>query len=1328
MFSKFSVKKPYTVIVGVVMVLLLGFISFTSSTTDLLPKMELPYVVVYTSYPGASAEKVETSLTKVLESSIGTTENLVNMSSVSSDNLSLIILQFADDTNMDSAMINLNAKVDLVKGYLDSSVSTPTLMAINPNMMPIMMATIDYEGQDLKSLSEFVDSKVVPELEKTKGVATVTPQGLLEETVQIVLDQDKIDDINNKILNSVDSELAKAERDLLDSLKQVNDGLVKINDGQATLNSTKTETVEQLAQTSVQLQQAATNLIAMDSQVTQLKAEKIAFQTIVDSYDAATASMPGSTSAEVIVKVNGDIATAQAGLNTLTQAKNTLTIILSGLPTDDTLLLDQATVDALAPFSIILTTSDTVLKAKELINNQLPVYTAQIDSANNILANLNNLLMLASKVDDARVKLSNVDIEIATAEGVKQAASAMLVKAGIDVSDLTKLQVQLESGKITAGGEFTKGEITLTNSKASLESAKVQLEDGLKQLREKRDEALKSANISGAITPDMISNILMAENFSMPAGYILHDDSSILIKVGDQFNSMGEIENLVLMSMNIDGLEEIRLSDLADVQIVDNSDEIYTKVNGNDGVIITFQKNSTSSTTEVCNSLEKKFKTLEGEYEGLHFATLLNQGTYINTVVNSVLENFLFGAILAVLILILFLKDIKPTIVIALSIPISLMFSLVLMYFSGVTLNIISLSGLALGVGMLVDNSVVVVENIYRLRGEGMGIIKASIQGAKQVSGAIIASTLTTVCVFLPIVFATGLAKQLFVDMGLTIAYSLFASLIVALTLVPMLSSKLLKKDTQKNHKWFDGIVNAYEKSLQWTLKHKTVLLVLVVALFAFSVYSVSRMGMNLIPNMQSEQISMNVELIDEKTTEKDAQDIYDEIINRVKDLEGIDTIGVTASGGRPMVSMIAGSGGSGQSTTFYIITDKNVNMNKLTDSIQTTIQDLPITSSISTNNMELGALGSSGVAITLYGDNLDELQIAGRNVADQLRNIEGIAEVNDGNEKPTNELHVIVNKNKAMEYGLTVAQVYQTIASGIKEETKSTKVTFDNKEYPIVIVKDDSELITVDSLETTILKGTKNKETEEIELSEIATVENRTGMSSINRENSRRYITVSATIKDGYNVALVSRDVEKLLDTSHIPSGVELEFAGENETIMETMIVLVQMILLAIAFIYMIMVAQFQSLLSPFIVMFTIPLAFTGGLLALLVTGQDLSIVAMLGFLVLSGVVVNNGIVFIDYANQLRAEGYNVRDALVETGRARLRPILMTALTTILAMTTMALGIGAGSAMMQGMAIVTIGGLTYATLLTLFIVPIMYEVFNKKRKYKVIKEEGEDE
>ncbi|MFR5599340.1 MAG: efflux RND transporter permease subunit, partial [Holdemania filiformis] len=317
MFSKFSVKKPYTVIVGVVMCLLLGVISFMNSTTDLLPEMELPYVVIYSTYPGASAEKVETSLTRILESSVSTTENLSNMSSISSDNLSLIILEFADDTNMDTAMLDLNAKIDLVKGYLDETISSPTLMAINPNMMPIMMATADYDGHDLQGLSDFVNEKVVPELEKTKGVASVDPTGLLEETVQIVLDHDKIDEINNKVLDSVDSELAKNERELREKLQEVNDGLQKITDGESELTSTKNETYDKLAQSSVQLQQAATNLIAMDSQITQLKAEKAAFEQIVSGVDQLKAQLGLSAEAtpeEVTAAVEAAIAKAQEGL------------------------------------------------------------------------------------------------------------------------------------------------------------------------------------------------------------------------------------------------------------------------------------------------------------------------------------------------------------------------------------------------------------------------------------------------------------------------------------------------------------------------------------------------------------------------------------------------------------------------------------------------------------------------------------------------------------------------------------------------------------------------------------------------------------------------------------------------------------------------------------------------------------------------------------------------------------------------------------------------------------------------------------------------------
>lgn len=1318
MFSKFSVKKPYTVIVGVVMVLLLGVISFMNSTTDLLPEMELPYVVIYSTYPGASAEKVESSLTKALESSVSTTEDLINMSSVSSDNLSLIILEFADDTNMDTAMINLNAKIDLVKGYLDDTVSAPMLLALNPNMMPVMMATVDYDGHDLQSLSDFVNNAIIPELEKTKGVASVDATGLLEETVEIQLDQDKIDEINNKVLASVDSELAKSERELRDKLKEVNEGLDKLSQGESDLSGTKDETYDKLAQSSVQLQQAATNLIAMDSQIMQLKAEKAAFQQVVAQIlnqlglPAEAGRDEIQTAAETIIK------TMQESLAQLEKNKKGLAAIqpqIASIPDEQE--LDEAIKALLANHNI----------PGEFENyGQLKIAIDQmIGETDKAIAEITGQLsafsveQILSAYDDAKVKLSNVDIEIATAEGVKQAASSMLVQAGIDVSDLASLQAKLEAGKLTASGEITKGEMTLSTTRQTLESAKAQIEDGLDQLADARDEALEKADIGGILTPAMISNMLTAENFSMPAGYIASNDSSILIKVGDQFAALEEVENLLLLSMDIDGLRDVRLSDLAAVRIVDNSGEIYTKVNGNDGVILSFQKSSTASTAEVCKAIHKKFDKLSESYDGLHMSALMDQGVYIDTIVNSVLENFLYGAVLAVIVLILFLKDVKPTIVIALSIPISLMFAIVLMYFSGVTLNLISLSGLALGVGMLVDNSVVVIENIYRMRNEGAGLQEAAIEGAKQVAGAIIASTLTTVCVFLPIVFATGLARQLFVDMGLTIAYSLLASLIVALTLVPMLASKVLKKQNMKKQGFFEAMVKGYDRLLRWSLSHKLAVLAGVTLLLVYSFWGAFNMGMTLIPEMDSGQMSVSITVNNEEATDQECYALYDQAMERLMTVDGVETVGVT-SGGSGMMSMM--SSGSGKAATFYIITEEKADTARMSRDIPQVLADLDVTASVSTSNMDLSALGGSGVAMTLYGDDLDELQKAAVQVGDQLRQVEGIDEVDDGQEDPAEQLRVIVDKNEAMKYGLTVAQVYQAVSAGIKEETSSTTLAIQDKEYPVVIVQDPKALSTAENLKDLTLTGTQDQKEKEIRLSEIADIESGTGMSSIYRENSRRQVSVSGTIKDGYNVTLVSREVEKTLNTDQLPASVELVFTGENETIMETMITMVQMILLAVAFIYMIMVAQFQSLLSPFIVMFTIPLAFTGGFLALMLTGQELSIVAMLGFLVLCGIVVNNGIVFIDYANQLKEQGRTTREAILETGRTRLRPILMTALTTILAMTTMALGVGTGSDMMQGMAVVTIGGLTYSTLLTLFIVPILIELANRRKDRRALK------
>lgn len=1316
MISKFSVKKPYTVIVGVVMVLLLGVISFMNSTTDLLPTMELPYVVIYTSYPGASAEKVETSLTKVLESSIATTENLNTMSSVSSDNISMIVLEFIDDTNMDRAMIDLNAKIDLVKGMLDEKVGNPTLLALNPNMMPIISVTADYEGKDIKELSTFVQEVILPEIEKTSGVASVDTQGLLKETVEITMDQEKIDELNYILLSSVDRKLADAEKEVRQGLKQVNEALTKVKTGQSDLSLSKDKINNELTNTGIKLQEAATNLIAMSSQITQLEAEKAVFNQIVFVVDTfkQTNGLEGAADEVVEQVIVALIAPLEQDISELNQKLADLNQINNEIN-----LLNPADVIAndyqlrLSALHIDLTGCTNYQDVTPLITIEINAVDQQLSLASTKLNSLNQLKMMLGQYVDAKSQISVTDIKLETAKKVKQTATDMLVKAGIDVSNLSALQAKIDQGLFSANSEFTKGEIITIQTQNQLEETKIQLENALKDIEKSRDETLDKANLSEALSPAMISNILMAQNFSMPAGTIATSDEMILLRIGEEYASIEELQSQLLISMDIDGLRSITLNDVATVRFVDNKGDLYTKINGNDGIIMSIQKTATSSTSDVSSALQKRFELLETDYEGLHFYTLLDQGVYIDLIISSVLDNFLYGALLAILVLIVFLKNIKPTIVIALSIPISLMFAIVLMYFSNVTLNVISLSGLALGVGMLVDNSVVVVENIYRLRSEGVSIIKASIEGAKEVSGAIIASTLTTVCVFLPIVFATGLAKQLFVDMGLTIAYSLLASLIVALTLVPMLSSKLLVKEIKTKQLLFNKFVTLYEKLLRSALKHKIIVLSAVVGLLMFSIYATTKIGMTLIPPMNSGQMSLNISPINEDLKDEELLLLYDEVMTSVQTVKGVKMVGVSKSSDANIMEM----GRDSSVQNFYIITEDNVDYKATEQAILNSLKPIEVDASLMTSNMDLSALGSSGVGINLYSNDLDDLHSARKIIIDQLKTIDGIEGIVDEYSDLSPDIRVIVDKNKAMSYGLTVAQVYQAIASNIQKDISSISVTLDQKDYPIVIIKDETSLINVTNLKDALLSGTKDQKSVDVRLDEIATITNGTAMNSINRHNSKRLVTINASIYEDYNITHVTQDVKEMIDISKLPNGVELVYSGENESIMETMGTLVLMILLAIVFIYMIMVAQFQSLLSPFIVMFTIPLAFTGGILALVIFNMELSIVAMLGFLVLCGVVVNNGIVFIDYTNQLRNQGFNLQDALIETGKKRLRPILMTALTTILAMTTMALGIGEGSEMMQGMAVVTIGGLTYATLLTLIVVPVMYDLFNKKRR-----------
>ncbi len=1230
MISNYSVKKPFTVFVAVILIIILGVISFTSMTTDLLPKMDLPYAIIMTTYVGASPEKVENVVTKPLEQSMSTISNIKNVSSISSENSSVVILEFSNDVNMDSALIEINSKLDLIKAaWNDDMIGSPMVSKINPNMMPIMLTAVDVQNMDNAEVTAFVNNKIMPELERIDGVASVSATGLLEEQIKVKLSQNKIDDVNKKILGSVNSKLSKTQVEL-------NNAKSKLNEGKETLKKQSNEQTSKLI-------------------------------------DGLSAIKAGSAK---IDSAKNEIETKEQGLNI---TKNTLTTTIQGM---DTLL------------------------------NKLNSEKAELVKLGNNLT------------DEQKIKLEALNSSISKTEELKKETNSKLeeVNSGLNQISIAKIELNkqkenlakqekdLEMAKVTLTKELSKAEQALTTSET-------ELNNGIKQFEEARDQALKSASIDGIITIDMISNILKAENFSMPAGYIETSNDKMIIKVGEKFNNVDEVKNLKILSFDIEGLENITLNDLADIEFTDNSNEIYAKVNGNNGVVLTFQKQSTTSTAEVCKDIENKMDKLETQNENLRFTTLMNQGVYIDIIINSVLDNLVYGGILAVIILFVFLKDYKPTLIIALSIPISLTFAIALMYFTGVTVNIISLSGLALGVGMLVDNSIVVIENIYRLRKNGESVKTAAIRGASSVAGAITSSTLTTVCVFLPIIFIQGISRQLFTDMGLTIAYSLLASLIVAITLVPAMASKMFKETKIKKDIFFDKIISMYEKLLGVALNHKITVVLTALVLLIGSFMLTGIMGTAFIPSVDGEQISISMETPKEVTSEE-TKKMADEIIEKLLTIEEIEEIGALDSGTMSSISSL--SGGNSNSISMYAILkeDRKGTNAEIANKIYELTNGMNCEISVSTSEMDMSSMMTSGVQIVVKGTDIDKLQEVAKEVSSLLEGIEGIDKMDSGVSETSKETRVTVDKNKAMEYGLTVAQVYSKVSSDISNENEATTITVDNKDYPIIVVKPEEKRVTSENVNSIILEGKKNNETVEVKLGDIASIEEKDGLSSISHDNGERYVTVSATIKQDANVGIVGREIENKLKQYIAPDGYSVELQGESETINQSLQDLVKMIALAIVFIYLIMVAQFQSLKSPFIVMFTIPLAFTGGLFALFITGCEISLIAMLGFLMLAGIVVNNGIVFIDYANNLRREkGLKIKDALIETGKTRLRPILMTALTTILGLSTMALGVGSGTEMIQPLGIVTIGGLVYATLLTLFVIPCLYMMMNKEKK-----------
>lgn len=1301
--SKYCVKKPFTVLVAVVMVIVLGVISFMNMTTDLLPAMELPYVVVVTTYPGASPEKVETAVTATLEAGLGTVNGVSSVTSTSSENVSMVVLEFENGTNMDSAMVNLSTALDQVKGYLPDTAQNPMLLQLSPDMLPVMIASADMEGMDIYQLTEFANENLIPAFERQAGVASVSGTGLVERSVEIRLDEEKIEAINTKVLAGVNDKLADAKAELDKAQRELADGKAELQSGKTELEDKQAETADKLADASAQLDSAIAQAQALASQETALNASKAALEMELKGMQ-------------------------QLGANK--DMLETLTVQIANAVASQT---GSSVSDIDSAVALIKTLDETVwgMMWGAIVNSSVPGVTIP-DEMKSLTRD--GFLDMLAKAQTAPARVAEIETELANLSTELAAAKMMKEKAQEGIDKAQAAYKELEAGKINAAAGFGSGAAQMAAAEASIKQGEETLKNAREQFEDAREEALKNADMSQLLTKDMVAKLVMAQNFAMPAGYLYQGEDQYLLKVGDAFASLEELENAMLLHMEAGGVGDVRLSDVATVTMIDNSGESYARVNGNVAVALSIQKSSTASTSAVSKAANAAIEELEAKYPGLRITPLMDQGDYIKMTVNTVISNLAWGALLAILVLALFLKDLRPTGVVAFSIPISLMFAVVLMYFSGVTLNMISLSGLALGVGMLVDNSIVVMENIYRLRGEGMPAAKAAVKGAKQVAGAVAASTLTTVCVFLPIVFTSGITRQLFVDMGLTIAYSLAASLMVALTVVPALSSTLLRTTSEKGHPLFDKVLVLYEKALSFCLRFKAVPLGLAVALLGVCVWHTAQMGMEFMPSMGGNQVSATLKL-PEDTPRADAYAMADEAMNLMLTVDGVETVGAMEGGGG-MMSMMGGGGSSGnkvESVSFYLLLSEKAAQNsaeaaKQLEALSARLPGCEI--EVSTSNMDLSALGGSGLELIVRGRDLQTLNSITQDLMEMLSGVEGLENPSNGQEEGAPQLRVVIDKDAAMRYGLTVAQIYSELSGALTTETTSTTLTVGQSDYEVNVV-DERNPVDRDNLmnyefETSVQNKDGETVTETHILADFASLKSDLSVASVSRENQQRYMTVTAATAEGYNTTLIGRQVEKLLADYEVPDGYTVEIGGETQTIADAMGDLVLMILLAVVFIYLIMVAQFQSLLSPFIVMFTLPLAFTGGLLALWLAGQPLSVISMLGFLILAGIVVNNGIVFVDYTNQLRLAGMEKRAALLLTGKARIRPILMTALTTILAMSTMVFSKGMGAEMAQPMALVTIGGLAYATLLTLFVVPVLYDLLFRRQLENV--DVGEDD
>ena len=986
--------------------------------------------------------------------------------------------------------------------------------------------------------------------------------------------------------------------------------------------------------------------------------------------------------------------------------------------------LDQALMpDMDLPIAVVMTTyvGASPEEIEELISKPMEESLGSIANVDTVTSysSTNSSMVLLQFVDGTDIDMAAVDMR----DKIDQMKSTLPDAAG----DPMVIKMDINAMPITIG---VKAE------NMDLESLNDLLEDNVVN-RLERIEGVASVSLSGGITNEVritvdpvklagyglttsaLSGLLAAENMNLPSGDLTQGNTTVAVRTIGEFTSVQEINNLPIPTSTG---AVIHLSDVARVEQVEADRDSFTYINGEKGILLSVDKQSTANLVKVSQSLKDEIAKLQRDYPELEIDMLSDTSDYIEMSLSNITETALLAAVIAFFVLLLFLKNAVTAGIIAVSIPTSIMATFALMHVTDINMNMISMGGVAIGIGMLVDNSVVVLDSIYQYYERGYTAAESAEIGAKEVSMAIIASTLTTVAVFLPMALIGGTTGAMMKNLSFTIMYALIASVVVALTFVPMACALLLKRETKtfvwKNLKFLsfldrwegaiDTLSRKYEKLLKWALRHrkKTVLTVLLV--FILSLCSIPLAGMDFMASMDEGVATISVDLpngTDLDTTEETTL----EVLYRLQDIPEADV--VYANVGSGMLS----SGTNSASITMNLVDakDRKRSTEEVCDDIEKLLADIPGADiTVSSSDSAMGSLASADVTMNVYGYDAATLVDVEDELIDKLSQVDGLSDVEGSTGDTVPEAKVTIDRAKASQYGITTASVAGALSTAISGST-ATQYKLDGTEIDVVIRYDTNSvnyLTDLNNLTVTSAYGTQ------VPLSDVATITMDESATTIMRENQKNYITISANA-DNMSTSEAQKLVEKAMADIELPDGCTYQFSGMMEKMNDTFRSLEIAMVVAVLLVYMIMASQFESLRYPFIVMFSMPLAITGAILGLLITGNTITMPAMMGFVMLIGMVVNNGIVLVDYTNQLMDRGMNCYDALTSAGPRRLRPILMTTLTTVLGMVPMALATSEGSEMMQALAIAVIFGLTLSTVVTLIFIPVLYMWMNERKR-----------